>query len=591
MPLAAAVCIIGCDDPRVFTNLQPEGPPKVLQVLVKERVINANGSASVSTQLAFGDHPDISTTLDDRTVTNALATGTDLGIRIVFDELLLGGTVEEMACADGSWSSIPAGTTPDDVANCATTVDPLLTNCTAVCLDPSGSPIGILDDDGFVQGEPDGAADSLRLIPGVARILCDGTEIPLNAANSFYQPSGNQLIPGGPIGLNGLGPALILEPDTGFRTGATCTVELATTVTDKDGERPCAPTSVVVTGQRLSVGECASAGDLSPIQFQIEGLRLVGNPSPQDGQMNVANNKTILAAFNTALDPASVVAAVTILEGTTDVTANFTIGLQAADDKIIEMLPPVAGLTKGATYTVNVSTALADTFGGTLDPAISFSFTVESPVQFVSSVPTDNATDVVATDAITVTFDGNLDPATVAGAVTVLEGATDVTGDFTIGLDPSDAKVIVLTPPVAGMTRGAVYSVTVTTGLLDTDGAPIGQAVNFSFTVVPLLEFTSSVPTDGATGVVATDPVRLTFNVDIDPASLAGVVTILEGAADVTGTFTIGLDPSDAKVIVLTPPVAGMTPAAVYTIMVTTGLTDTFGGLLQLAVNFTFTIA
>src|SRR5688572_8888129 len=140
--------IAGCGDAEeASSSLDPAGPPQILQVFARERVAttddDGNDVVELHPRLAFGNHERIDSELDDRSVGAAAAAG-DQRIRVVVDELLRGNFLEEIACADGSWSRVPVGTDPDDISRCA---GPDLRRCTgdfAVCLGAEG-PIGILD--------------------------------------------------------------------------------------------------------------------------------------------------------------------------------------------------------------------------------------------------------------------------------------------------------------------------------------------------------------------------------------------------------------------------------------------------------------
>ena len=155
--ITAAAVTTACEAPASREDLNPAGPPMVRQVLVTEQVTTDTTSLIKEGQLAFGTHANKFFENDDGEVLTAIALGAQ-EIRIVLDELVRGNDLEELACADGTFSRIPRGTTPDDIADCAGPADSLL-DCDAVCLNPdNGKPIGILDAD------EDGAPDTMRMI-------------------------------------------------------------------------------------------------------------------------------------------------------------------------------------------------------------------------------------------------------------------------------------------------------------------------------------------------------------------------------------------------------------------------------------------
>ena len=270
----AVMVFAGCDERTSATELNPEGPPMLRQLIVTERVNTTNDMGNpivrIVQQFAFGTHPDFAEAGDldgNGTVTNAIARGNQ-SLRVVIDELLVGNNLEEIACADGTWSRVLPGTTPDNIADCA---GPELSRCTGdftVCVGSDG-PVGILDEN------EDGAVDDTRMLDGIISLTCDGVDMPLDLQQSFYQPSGNQQIPAGGVGLNGLGPALVLVPTDGMRTGAQCALFIDDTVVDKDNQALCAPPGGDITL------DC-TPGDLTGLGFGVEPMRLTGADPPNN---------------------------------------------------------------------------------------------------------------------------------------------------------------------------------------------------------------------------------------------------------------------------------------------------------------------
>lgn len=365
LSLAAMVALgatTGCtSDEETQTGLNPAGPPMVRQVFMSERVPNGNGGFSNRVQLAFGDHPDIDRDTDDRQVTQAIAANND--IRIVFDELLVGNNIEEIGCADGTFSRVPPDADPDDIDKCS---PPNLQDCTAVCQGPPV--VGIIDED------EDGASDTRRMIDYgtnelAAQIVCDGVNIPMDPVQSFYQPSGNQQITAGPLGINSLGPAIVLVPTAGIRTGSNCLVQFRPEVTDKDGEQVCAPPNGDITQN------CTAPG--VDVAFGTEALQLVDS-DPRDAQANVtvtdsgSANKSLFVQFNAQIDPASMTA-FTLTEDGTDITGNVTVMVPQGGTLLT--LEVAGGLAADADYVLTVDTNLADLYGGALPQTTTVSFT------------------------------------------------------------------------------------------------------------------------------------------------------------------------------------------------------------------------
>lgn len=324
-------CSGGPGDP-----LDTDGPPRVLQVLARERVavVDDEGHEHVELQarLAFGDHPDIDVEADDRVVGGAVARDGQR-IRIVVDELLRGGSLEEIPCADGSWSRVPPGTDVDDIARCAGAD---LSRCEAVCVG-----VGILDANG------DGAIDDTRLIDGAVVLTCDGAAVPLDPSRSYYQPAGSQRIAGGSVGTDSLGPAIAIVPAEGMRPGARCTLGF-TDVVDKQGVAPCAA---------ADGGDCAP-GDTSAISFGVEAFTLASS-EPADGATDVAitdedsKDATITIQLNSELAPDTVHSAIKVTAGGMEVEDLEP--TMAEDDAATIHITVPGGFHAGTEYQVTVT--------------------------------------------------------------------------------------------------------------------------------------------------------------------------------------------------------------------------------------------
>jgi hypothetical protein len=373
--LGAGALALACSDDESSTELHPEGPPMVQQVFVQEKVVSDTATRE-KFQLAFGDHPEIplpdedSVNGDDREVVNAVARGT-AKLRVVFDEILVGNYLEEIACADGSYSPVPIGADPDDIKDCS---GPDLSRCVAVCIGDSG-PVGILDEN------EDGASDETRMRDygggelGVS-VMCGDQMMPLDREASYYNPSGNQLLPAvpPPQNINGLGPALVLVPLDGMKTGAACTLTFRADVKDKDGENVCAPPDG-------DIDAGCTPGDTSLISFNVEPLSLFSS-APENEETEVAltdpgsPDATILLQFNAAIDP-DTVDAITLTDMMGDpVPISATV---SADDAAIVTVTVAGGYQAETQYTITIGTGLTDKFGGALPAEITVTFTTGVP--------------------------------------------------------------------------------------------------------------------------------------------------------------------------------------------------------------------
>jgi len=396
-PGLLALAASGCSSDKSATDLNTAGPPMVEQVFVWEQETTNSGGRRERLRLGFGDHPDIPTPDensidgDDRVVNHAVSFRGAAKVRIVFDELLLGNSLEEIECADETYSRIPEGTDPDDIARCAGAD---LSRCEAVCIGPSG-PIGIKDANG------DGAVDpqkGLRMIDYgdgelAASVVCDGQRMPLvqdpmgeagNTRRSFYNPSGNQLIPTD-SDIEGLGPAIVLFPSLGLLSGASCTVTFRPEVVDKDGNHVCAPPGGDVRR------DCPGDADTSAIQFQVEPFAISSSVPVAGGTVppGTGTDQTIRIDFVTDVDP-DTLGGVSLSTGGTDVPIEVVPSTQGVG---IAITVP-GGYAPDSEYTVTIDTTVTDLLGGGAADPLTLTFTTSggAPPPAADAGPADAGT-------------------------------------------------------------------------------------------------------------------------------------------------------------------------------------------------------
>jgi hypothetical protein len=383
----AALALAACGETDSATDLNPAGPPMVRQVFVKEVPDpRADPRGREALQLAFGDHPDIplpeedAAFGDDRVVDNAVARGGGAVLRVVVDELLLGNRLEEIECSDGSYSRVPDDADPDDIADCS---GPDLSRCQAVCVDHGG--IKDADQDGAVDYDNGYGFRMIDYGDGElgASVVCDGEPQPLIAEGSdrsYYFPSGNQLIPanaanaGDPDAApSGLGPALVLVPSLGLRSGATCTVAFHAEVVDKDGKRVCAPPGGDVER------DCPASGDTGEIQFQVEPLLFQpGRSTPSEGDTVSATGLALSLVFSAAIDT-DTFDAVSLSAGGADVPIEVSYAVIGGGetDPTNLIVQATGGFQPGTDYTLAIGAGLTDVLGGAIAETVELHFSTE----------------------------------------------------------------------------------------------------------------------------------------------------------------------------------------------------------------------
>jgi hypothetical protein len=341
--------LLGCSAPTSKTALQPDGPPNIFQIFVTERD-PATGDTSLGLYLNANPEFDVDADMngkpdlleqngDDGVVTNAVVDGTQT-VRIVFDELLDGSTLEEFFCAcSAAATGCPTGT-PD------ATLDP------SMCADNPDSAANELGE--WLDANGDGLPDKARLLPGLVTVTCDGTAIFTNATGDagFYNPSGNQDIPVA-TGLLGLGPALVATVTTGLKTNADCAIAVTDKVKDKDGNAVPAPDSSK--------------------KFHTESMTVLSSV-PADMATGVKLNIAPAVSFNAILDM-DTINGIKLEKDVGGVrTAVQTTNTLAPNMTEVDMMP-AANLEASTDYVITVPVTVTDTFGGAFPAAQEIKFT------------------------------------------------------------------------------------------------------------------------------------------------------------------------------------------------------------------------
>ncbi len=384
---AATVAVAACTDYESQTDLNPEGPPMVQQVYMKESFTAPNATFSTERDVfAFGTHP---MALEEQNpcknvgagqacVNSAVVQGNSM--RIIMDELLRGNNLEEINCRatvdDDAYQRIAVGTTPDDVARCAAPQDVLPRSCTGefavcICQLDTGCSVGSTM---IAKGEPvgvtdinqDGAADDTRMAAGSVRVRCGSIDVPIDLDSSYWNPSGNQQVPA-QGGFRALGPAIVLTPQRGMPTNITCQLEFAEDVTDKQDIRVCAPPGG-------DIGQPCSPGDMSNFTFKTEPM--VFSTSVENNQMGVSRTTSIFFQSNTKLDPGTATGIVV-----TDLSTNMNLVMGTHYDIVvmmnqnIEIVWRAPGLAAGRMYRITAPVTVKDAFGQGLPAPQSITFT------------------------------------------------------------------------------------------------------------------------------------------------------------------------------------------------------------------------
>src|SRR5688572_19177695 len=206
-----------------------------------------------------------------------------------------------------------------------------------------------------------------------------------------------------------------------------------------------------------------------------------------------------------------------------------------------------------------------------------------TPPRLIVVSPANGATNVARTATINVTYNENIMPSSVtASTVTVTgPGGAAVAGAFVV-----NGGVIIFTPTTQ-LAYSTAYTVTVTGGVRDLSGNLLDTGTTFTFTTLanapPTL--TARTPAVSATNVARNTNVTATFSEPVAAANVtaASFTVTPAGGAPVAGAITVN------GAVATFNPTADLAFATVYTVRLTTAITDVDGAPLAAEVTWTFT--
>jgi hypothetical protein len=386
----ALSAVTGCTETESATNLKPEGPPMIEQVLLTESIFDASGISTDNRVFTFGTLPGLDPS-EQHEVSSAAVTNQKL--RIVFDEILKGNRLEEIECRanvgpDGAFARIPDGTTPDDIAKCAVAKDVLPASCKgehAVCLceQDAGCIVGT---DMVKKGDPvgvqdvnaDGAADHHRFIPTAVQLVCGSATISADPSLSYWYPSGDQQPPA-VGGFDAIGPAVVFIAQAQMNgatipTNQTCTLKFADDVVDKSDIQVCAPPggrTPECSGNLDLCEQSCTPGDVSAVSFKTAPLTLGSMFDPT----GVDRMSALTFGANAVVDQASLAAGITMTEAGANFTGfNVTVMNMMGKSQISITATAATGWAADTDYTLTFTTAVKDAFGQPLPAPVTINF-------------------------------------------------------------------------------------------------------------------------------------------------------------------------------------------------------------------------
>lgn len=292
------------------------------------------------------------------------------------------------------------------------------------------------------------------------------------------------------------------------------------------------------------LGNTGSGGaltDSETVSISVNTPPTVSSTNPVNGATPVAQNATIGITFSESVNAS--LSSFT-LECPGGSAQSFTL---SASPATTFTLTPSSNLPEGSCAVGVIAANVTDVdVGQPMASNYNFSFTVDVPPTVSSTVPTNGATEVLATTTATFNF---------SKAVTVSGGSfsfsCSVSGAQSFSVAGSGGTSIVLTP-AASLPAGETCTVTaLAAGVVSALGTPMAANYPFAFTIDTPPTVNSTTPANAATNVALASTVVFNFSKAVN---LTGTAFSLSCSASGSRSFT--QSGSGTAAITLTPSAA-----------------------------------
>lgn len=311
--------------------------------------------------------------------------------------------------------------------------------------------------------------------------------------------------------------------------------------------------------------------------------------TPEDGEVDVALNTTLMATFSEEMDPD------TLLLGNFTLSrgSDLVLGAVRPSGEAGVRFTPTFDLDPDAEYTARLTTDLTDRSGQELAQDYTWDFTTGTDLDLLAphvifTDPQDDADDADPGAAIYATFSEAMDPDTLSDASFTLTGpgAAEVEGAVAYNETSQSASFT----PMDDLSEGDTYTATITVGATDLAGNPMLAEHTWTF----------QVPDETSPWVVSTEPadsdgdvdrdviVTATFNETMDPDTLTEASFTLTGPGVMEVEGAVAYIPA-SRTATFTP-LADLAEDTIYTATITVAATDLAGNPLLLDHSWIFAV-
>lgn len=353
-----------------------------------------------------------------------------------------------------------------------------------------------------------------------------------------------------------------LDPKSDLSVNSTYTAKIAGNVTDSSGNQ---------LGNDYSWNFTTIVENVSPT---------VTSKTPDNGTTDVAASPTFTVKFSEKLDNTTVSSTrFTLMDSNNNTKSlkNYNY-----DDNLTVTFQPNSDLSANTKYTASVTAGIKDLNGNALTP-LSWEFTTAKVPTVTVKLPADGTTDFEAKNTnVIVVFSEQMDTTTLNSTFFfVATDSTNQSGTRHYSLNDQQAMFNSTNALVASKN----YTVTVLNSAKSKKGYSMTQNETFNFVMKDIIVNDDEAPTvifspiDGSNGVAKSANVTLTFDKDMNPATVNdNVVLKLKNEPFTAVGYSFSFN--NGKVFTLNPS-ANLTAAAEYTVSLNSSVLDLSGNSLN----------
>jgi|GEM_PF-3284712 len=273
--------------------------------------------------------------------------------------------------------------------------------------------------------------------------------------------------------------------------------------------------------------------------FRTVALPKVVTTDPDSGAENVATGSNVRFWLNNLIDAASVDASSFAITQSGEAVA----GAIEVIEKVITFTPS-APFEFDTLYTMILKAGIKDLHGTPLPEDYHYTFRTVILPEVLTAEPSPDAEDVSVDGAIHITFNNQIDPATIdPSTFKIIQDSVPFTGTLEVV-----GNTITFTPSVP-LAFDREYTVTIKAGIKDVYGTRLPGDFTFTFRTIAQPIVISSDPIPGTEDVLVDGVISVTFNKAIDPASVnTAVFTVTRNGEPVPGIVDV-----NNKTIMFTP--------------------------------------